>query len=955
MKKFVSTILLVVLMASMFSTFFAGLYSLTAIAAPQAPIKLYMVGDSTMQNYGSGDRPQTGWGETIGNYMNANVTVVNRASGGRSTKSFIDEGKWDAVKNLLAAGDYVIIQFGHNDQKSEVDLHTDPDTTYKENLTKFINDAKVKGATPIICTSVVRRSFSGLTLRSDLGDYPRAAKEAAAAAGVVSVDLNASTLATFQQFGVEGTKKIFLHGLAGEFPNYPNGVSDNSHFQTFGADLIARLFVRDLQSTASGLKDYLDPAKASQPIPTPEPTVPPTVTPKPSVLPTIGPDGTIYEENFESYSSVLDLAYLIQQGTDDRTAAAYGLVTVNGSKIAKVARTATTPKLIFNFDRPVRINDNALPADYLDPGHPGNSKTLQVEYDLIMVNSGTDRTGSVDIFQRKSNNSVSIASTIFFYGGKNYTGTPAAGTPTLTYGKPSAAGTSSIPSGFSSKYISNNFVDGTYKIKTLIPITNESGAYIGGQNNVSIYINNVLSEIVQAPFITTGGSTIDSIALKTTVSGSSISATSKGVGIDNIKVKIQDATVVPTAPPNTSTPSPTSTPTVPPTSGTKPTKAPLPVDDATTDLIYYEDFDDYSSVSETEFFSIPDSTIAPKVALVTVAPAANPDKYLSVSPGRGTYRKTFEPVPVAATGGASPGKNAKIVAEYSIARESGADLNQHYFAFGDAAERGLSSNKTKGLFLMAGNRGADTTAKWRYTNNFQSAAQGTLLISGDYAASSKEWQRIRYEMTITNETGSFITPKVDVYVGDTLVLNDVSALNNGSGDVIDCLDIWSMASGAKYYLDDVVVVVKKDADPAAGVKVSGYLSVGGATVTLVSGTGRSTKTDNNGYFEFTSVPAGTYSLIISKSNAITRNMLINVSTTDYVVATQNLKLKLYVGDLNGDGNINITDYVAFLGCYGTSSGDANYIASVDYDNNGIININDYVEFLGNYGANASSY
>ena len=174
------------------------------------------------------------------------AVVSDKALSGRSSKSFYDEGAWTPVRTALGAGDYVLIQFGHNDEKSdEPTLYTDPQTTYKQYLTKYISDARAKQAVPVLLTSINRNSWSGTKLNDTHGAYPPAVRELAAALDVDLIDMTALTKQYFERLGPSETNKLFMNLAVGQFPNYPNGNSDNTHLQEIGARKIGQLAMFD--------------------------------------------------------------------------------------------------------------------------------------------------------------------------------------------------------------------------------------------------------------------------------------------------------------------------------------------------------------------------------------------------------------------------------------------------------------------------------------------------------------------------------------------------------------------------------------------------------------------------------------------------------------------------------------------------------------------------------------
>src|SRR5688572_25070066 len=147
-----------------------------------APITVFMIGDSTMADKPDPDRnPERGWGQLLPSFLDGEVTVVNRAVNGRSSRSFIDEGRWDAVLTALRPGDHVFIQFGHNDEKREDPARfADATTTYRRNLERFVSETRAKGAEPILLTPIVRRKFNASGALEDTHSaYPTVVREVA--------------------------------------------------------------------------------------------------------------------------------------------------------------------------------------------------------------------------------------------------------------------------------------------------------------------------------------------------------------------------------------------------------------------------------------------------------------------------------------------------------------------------------------------------------------------------------------------------------------------------------------------------------------------------------------------------------------------------------------------------------------------------------------------------------
>jgi lysophospholipase L1-like esterase len=244
MKTFSRTILLLG---------FVIMQAFGASGARAAPV-VYLAGDSTVMTYGSNRYPQQGWGGRIPD-MFPGVVFSNRAIGGRSSKSFIDEGRLAAILSVIKPGDYLFIQFGHNDGYSDPALHTDPYTTYKFYLAMYVDLARQYGAMPVLVTPMGKRHYdsSGAFL-NDFADRAAAMKQLATEKGVPLIDLNAKSIGFYNGIGTAATTSVFLLLAAGQYPNFPNGVWDSIHFQEYGAAQLARLVVQGIDENRLGLR-----------------------------------------------------------------------------------------------------------------------------------------------------------------------------------------------------------------------------------------------------------------------------------------------------------------------------------------------------------------------------------------------------------------------------------------------------------------------------------------------------------------------------------------------------------------------------------------------------------------------------------------------------------------------------------------------------------------------------
>lgn len=242
-----------------------------ASAAPLCATQLHLAGDSTMATKErKTPNPEYGWGEALPRYFSDRLTVVNHALNGRSSKSFIGEGVWQKLVDALQPGDWVIVQFGHNDEKPDAKRHTEPRGEYVANLRRMIADVRAKHATPVLATSVARRKWSadGARLVDTHGDYIAAVREVGAAEKVPVLELNALTTALEEAHGVEGSKRLHLWIAPGVYArNAPKGWQDDTHYSAYGADRVAALAVQEIIRLGLPLGEFLagDPPAGAQP------------------------------------------------------------------------------------------------------------------------------------------------------------------------------------------------------------------------------------------------------------------------------------------------------------------------------------------------------------------------------------------------------------------------------------------------------------------------------------------------------------------------------------------------------------------------------------------------------------------------------------------------------------------------------------------------------------------
>lgn len=223
-------------------------------------ITAFMIGDSTMATKKDpGKNPEVGWGQVFHEFFNDEVAVQNHAVNGRSSKSFINEGRWQVVLDALQPGDYVFIQFGHNDQKiKDSTRYTNPCTGYRKNLEKFVNETRYKGANPVLLSSIVRRKFNEYgTLEDTHGVYPFIVRDVARDMDIPFIDLQLKTEDLVISLGPEKSKELYLWIKPGENDYVPDGKEDNTHLNYKGAKKVAGLAVEGIKELKLPLANFL--------------------------------------------------------------------------------------------------------------------------------------------------------------------------------------------------------------------------------------------------------------------------------------------------------------------------------------------------------------------------------------------------------------------------------------------------------------------------------------------------------------------------------------------------------------------------------------------------------------------------------------------------------------------------------------------------------------------------
>jgi len=210
------------------------------------PITIYMIGDSTMANKQEKAYPETGWGMAFGQFFDNQVTIDNRAQNGRSTLSFINENRWQPVVDALKKGDYVFIEFGHNDEKIDKAGVGTSLEDYKKNLAKFVNETRSRKAIPVLLTPTMRRSFKNGVFTDSHGGYPDIVRRLADSLKVPLIDMHRKSELLIKKMGEERSKVLFNYVDSGNV-NYPKGNKDDTHFSPVGAKKIAALAIAGIE------------------------------------------------------------------------------------------------------------------------------------------------------------------------------------------------------------------------------------------------------------------------------------------------------------------------------------------------------------------------------------------------------------------------------------------------------------------------------------------------------------------------------------------------------------------------------------------------------------------------------------------------------------------------------------------------------------------------------------
>ena len=267
--------------AKMIGLLVAAFILCSAFRADKPVVTVFMIGDSTMANKKlDGGNPERGWGMVLPGFFSEDIRIDNHAANGRSSRSFISEGRWEKVISKVKKGDYVFIQFGHNDEKADPTRHTDPGTTFDDHLRRYVNETRAKGGIPVLFNSIVRRNFvqpkdtsiskdvrrtpgeseppkEGTVLFDTHGAYLDSPRNVAKELRVAFIDMNKITHDLVEGLGPVESKKLFMFVEPDQVPAFPKGREDNTHLNVYGARVIAGLAVEAIGKAVPELAPYI--------------------------------------------------------------------------------------------------------------------------------------------------------------------------------------------------------------------------------------------------------------------------------------------------------------------------------------------------------------------------------------------------------------------------------------------------------------------------------------------------------------------------------------------------------------------------------------------------------------------------------------------------------------------------------------------------------------------------
>jgi pectinesterase len=250
-------------------------FAYSTITTAQEKLNVILAGDSTVADYKEKDRPLTGWGEMLPYCFNNKVQVINCATGGASTRTFRDWGKWSTVIKTAKKGDYIFIQFGHNDEKAHnIKKYADPDTIYQDNLKRYISETRAVGAIPVLITPPVRLNYDKKIeklkethiqslwhapegTRKTSTTYHDAMRKVAQETNTPLLDLNKISREKIEALPSYEIMKTYYRFVKPGHKNYPKGIKDITHLSVKGAALMAKCLASEMRRTNLPIAKYL--------------------------------------------------------------------------------------------------------------------------------------------------------------------------------------------------------------------------------------------------------------------------------------------------------------------------------------------------------------------------------------------------------------------------------------------------------------------------------------------------------------------------------------------------------------------------------------------------------------------------------------------------------------------------------------------------------------------------
>lgn len=259
-----------------------ALVALLTLTSGTKTTTIFVIGDSTAAEKGNpATNPERGWGMVLQGCFDDKILVDNHAVNGRSSKSFIDEGRWQKVLDKIVPGDYVFIQFGHNDEKPQPERHTDPGSTFDANLERFVTETRAKGGIPVLFNAVSRRCWYATNVKNDddeklrntvfdedekinsdtlidtHGLYVVAPRNVAKKLNVPFVDATKITHDIETEHGIQGSRKLHMWYKPGEVGSIPKGRKDNTHYNVYGARVVANALADAIGEQVPALKKHV--------------------------------------------------------------------------------------------------------------------------------------------------------------------------------------------------------------------------------------------------------------------------------------------------------------------------------------------------------------------------------------------------------------------------------------------------------------------------------------------------------------------------------------------------------------------------------------------------------------------------------------------------------------------------------------------------------------------------